>query len=114
MTALLPGTDWATLTHARGSAVGTLADLFALLHEDPEVRAASLGRPGMSVLHQGSLYSATAPAGASSTVRRAPGGRCTMKRRVSCLVPPGSVPFWAGIRPPVQVGWALPDQVVPS
>lgn len=60
--ALLPATDWAALAHAYGPADGTPDDLLGLLHDDPEVQAESLGRLEMSVLHQGSLYSATAPA----------------------------------------------------
>ncbi|SNS19165.1 hypothetical protein SAMN05216252_10415 [Actinacidiphila glaucinigra] len=60
--ALLASTDWAALTHAYGPADGTPDDLLGLLHDDPEVQAESLGRLEMSVLHQGSLYSATAPA----------------------------------------------------
>ncbi|WP_431966762.1 HEAT repeat domain-containing protein [Actinacidiphila sp. bgisy160] len=60
--ALLPATDWAALSHAYGPADGTPYDLLGLLHDDPEVQAESFGRLEMSVLHQGSLYSATAPA----------------------------------------------------
>lgn len=60
--ALLAATDWAALAHAYGPADGTPDDLLGLLHDDPEVQAESLGRLEMSVLHQGSLYSATAPA----------------------------------------------------
>ncbi|KJS58424.1 hypothetical protein VM95_33485 [Streptomyces rubellomurinus] len=59
---VLHSTDWAALTHAYGPAATTADDLLGLLEEDPEVQAASLGRLEMSVLHQGSLYSATAPA----------------------------------------------------
>ncbi|MFF7209319.1 HEAT repeat domain-containing protein [Streptomyces sp. NPDC008238] len=60
--ALLAETDWAALAHAYGPADGTPDDLLGLLHDDPEVQAESLGRLEMSVLHQGSLYSATPPA----------------------------------------------------
>lgn len=59
---VLHSTDWAALTHAYGPAVTTADDLLGLLGEDPETQAESLGRLEMSVLHQGSLYSATAPA----------------------------------------------------
>ncbi|MGW4892260.1 HEAT repeat domain-containing protein [Kitasatospora sp. NPDC004240] len=59
---VLHRTDWAALAHAYGPADTTADDLRGLLEEDPEVQAASLGRLEMSVLHQGSLYSATAPA----------------------------------------------------
>ncbi|MFD8785016.1 HEAT repeat domain-containing protein [Kitasatospora sp. NPDC059599] len=61
-TAVVRSTDWAALAHAYGPAVTTADDLLGLLQEDPEVQAESLGRLEMSVLHQGSLYSATAPA----------------------------------------------------
>ncbi|WP_431951308.1 HEAT repeat domain-containing protein [Actinacidiphila sp. bgisy167] len=60
--ALLLETDWSDLAHAYGPADGTPDDLLGLLHDDPEVQAESLGRLEMSVLHQGSLYSATPPA----------------------------------------------------
>ncbi|MFE4977708.1 HEAT repeat domain-containing protein [Kitasatospora sp. NPDC056651] len=60
--AMLHRTDWAALAHAYGPAATTADDLLGLLEDDPEVQAASLGRLEMSVLHQGSLYSATAPA----------------------------------------------------
>lgn len=60
--ALLLDTDWSALAHAYGPADGTPDDLLGLLHDDPEVQAESLGRLEMSVLHQGSLYSATPPA----------------------------------------------------
>lgn len=60
--ALLLETDWAALAHAYGPADGTPEDLLGLLHDDPAVQAESLGRLEMSVLHQGSLYSATPPA----------------------------------------------------
>ncbi|MFD7734133.1 HEAT repeat domain-containing protein [Kitasatospora phosalacinea] len=59
---VLHNTDWAALTHAYGPAETTADDLLGLLEEDPEVQAESLGRLEMSVLHQGSLCSATAPA----------------------------------------------------
>lgn len=55
-------TDWAGLRHAYGTATDTPLHLAELLHEDPEVQARALGQLDMSVLHQGSLYSATAPA----------------------------------------------------
>ncbi|MFJ9846032.1 HEAT repeat domain-containing protein [Kitasatospora sp. NPDC101155] len=60
--AVLRSTDWPALAHAYGPAETTADDLLGLLEENPEVQAASLGRLEMSVLHQGSLYSATAPA----------------------------------------------------
>ncbi|MFI1445426.1 HEAT repeat domain-containing protein [Streptomyces fructofermentans] len=55
-------TDWSGLTHAYGAAGDTPAFLLQLLDEDPETQAEALGMLEMSVLHQGSLYDATAPA----------------------------------------------------
>lgn len=60
--ALIEDTDWETLEHAYGPATDTAVRLVELLDEDPEVRANALGQLDMSVLHQGSLYSATPPA----------------------------------------------------
>ncbi len=57
--ALIEETDWESLEHAYGPAVDTAVRLVELLDEDPEVRASALGQLDMSVLHQGSLYSAT-------------------------------------------------------
>ncbi|MEV4943855.1 HEAT repeat domain-containing protein [Streptomyces zaomyceticus] len=59
---MLEHTDWAELEHAYGPARDTPVRLVQLLNEDPEVQAGALGMLDMSVLHQGSLYSATAPA----------------------------------------------------
>ncbi|MFF5790206.1 HEAT repeat domain-containing protein [Streptomyces sp. NPDC012693] len=59
---VIEGTDWATLEHAYGMALDTPLRLLQLLDEDPEVQAGALGLLDMSVLHQESLYSATAPA----------------------------------------------------
>ncbi|WP_051969461.1 hypothetical protein [Kitasatospora azatica] len=58
---VLLDTPWAELSHAYGSAEDTPALLVGLLDEDPEVQAHTLGQLQMSVLHQGSLYSGTAP-----------------------------------------------------
>ncbi|MFF0110902.1 HEAT repeat domain-containing protein [Streptomyces hirsutus] len=55
-------TDWTELEHAYGVAQDTPLRLLQLLDEDPEVQAAALELLDMSVLHQESLYSATAPA----------------------------------------------------
>ncbi|WP_245703302.1 HEAT repeat domain-containing protein [Streptomyces lushanensis] len=55
-------TDWSTLEHAYGVARDTPLRLLQLLAEDPDVQAGALGLLDMSVLHQESLYSATAPA----------------------------------------------------
>ncbi|MFG2840772.1 hypothetical protein ACGFYE_37865 [Streptomyces zaomyceticus] len=59
---VLEHTDWADLEHAYGPARDTPVRLVQLLNEDPEVQAGALGMLDMSVLHQESLYSATAPA----------------------------------------------------
>ncbi|OQD55206.1 hypothetical protein BM536_017285 [Streptomyces phaeoluteigriseus] len=56
---LLENTDWASLAHAYGPAEDTPAHLVHLLDEDPRRQAEALGMLDMSVLHQGSLYSAT-------------------------------------------------------
>jgi hypothetical protein len=58
----LEDTDWAMLQHAYGPARDTPPFLLQLLHDVPEEQAEALGMLEMSVLHQGSLYSATAPA----------------------------------------------------
>lgn len=55
-------TDWTGLEHAYGVAQDTPLRLQQPLDEDPEVQAGALGLLDMSVLHQESLYSATAPA----------------------------------------------------
>lgn len=59
---VLEHTDWAVLEHAYGPAQDTPLRLVQLLDEDPEVQAGALDMLDMSVLHQESLYSATAPA----------------------------------------------------
>ncbi|KOG45730.1 hypothetical protein ADK75_30210 [Streptomyces virginiae] len=59
---VIEGTDWAALEHAYGPAQDTPLRLVQLMDEDPEVQAGALGLLDMSVLHQESLYSATAPA----------------------------------------------------
>ncbi|MET9724337.1 HEAT repeat domain-containing protein [Streptomyces zaomyceticus] len=59
---MLEHADWAELEHAYGPARDTPLRLVQLLNEDPEVQAGALGMLDMSVLHQESLYSATAPA----------------------------------------------------
>ncbi|MFF3488433.1 hypothetical protein ACFYXC_34940 [Streptomyces sp. NPDC002701] len=58
---LLVETDWAAHRHAYGSAEDTPASLCSLVDEDPEVRSKALAALGMGVLHQGSLYTVTAP-----------------------------------------------------
>ncbi|MDQ0313385.1 hypothetical protein J2S46_008038 [Kitasatospora herbaricolor] len=59
---LIEDTDWSSLEHAYGPAQDTPLRLIQLLAEEPEVQAEALGPLDMSVLHQDSLYSATAPA----------------------------------------------------
>ncbi|MFC9706510.1 HEAT repeat domain-containing protein [Streptomyces sp. NPDC056943] len=59
---MLEHTDWAALEHAYGPAQDTPLRLVQLLNEEPEIQAGALGMLDMSVLHQESLYSATAPA----------------------------------------------------
>ncbi|HEX5119043.1 MAG TPA: hypothetical protein VFW65_27970 [Pseudonocardiaceae bacterium] len=60
MTAI-DGTDWTALTHAYGSAEDAPQILLALLSEDPDRCGDALGYLSSAVLHQGSLYPATAP-----------------------------------------------------
>lgn len=59
---MIEDTDWAALEHAYGPARDTPLRLVQLLDDDPDVQASALGQLDMSVLHQESLYSATAPA----------------------------------------------------
>lgn len=59
---LIEDTDWSSLQHAYGPAQDTPSRLLELLHDDSEIRAAALEQLDITVLHQGSLYTATAPA----------------------------------------------------
>ncbi|MYS16731.1 hypothetical protein [Streptomyces sp. SID4982] len=59
---LLSGTDWESLRHAYGSGEDIPVSLCSLVDEDPEVRSEALAALDMGVLHQGSLYTVTAPA----------------------------------------------------
>ncbi|MFD0312681.1 hypothetical protein [Streptomyces flavalbus] len=59
---LLLETDWASYRHAYGTAEDIPAALCSLVDEDAEVRSDGLAALGMGVLHQGSLYTVTAPA----------------------------------------------------
>lgn len=59
---LLSGTDWGSLRHAYGPAEDITASLCLLVDEDPEVRSEALAVLDTDVLHEGSLYSVTAPA----------------------------------------------------
>ncbi|OSZ55425.1 hypothetical protein OQI_38595 [Streptomyces pharetrae CZA14] len=59
---LLLGTDWGSLQHAYGSGEDIPVTLCSLMDEDPNVRSEALAALDMGVLHQGSLYTVTAPA----------------------------------------------------
>ncbi|MCX5382396.1 hypothetical protein [Streptomyces sp. NBC_00083] len=59
---LLATTDWGSLRHAYGPGTDIPATLCALVDEQPQVRAEALGMLDAAVLHQGSLYTVTAPA----------------------------------------------------
>ncbi|MER5487137.1 hypothetical protein ABT024_28570 [Streptomyces sp. NPDC002812] len=59
---LLLGTDWGSLQHAYGSGDDIPVSLCSLVDDDPEVRSEALAALDMGVLHQGSLYTVTAPA----------------------------------------------------
>lgn len=59
---LLSGTNWESLKHAYGSGEDIAVSLCSLVDEDPEVRSGALAALDMAVLHQGSLYTVTAPA----------------------------------------------------
>lgn len=59
---MIERTDWTKLEHAYGVAQDTPFRLLQLLDEDPEAQAGALELLDMSVLHQDTLYSATAPA----------------------------------------------------
>jgi hypothetical protein len=56
------GTDWATLAHAYGPAQDTPAHLAGLLGPDPQTTRAGIDHLWSAVLHQGTVYPATAPA----------------------------------------------------
>jgi hypothetical protein len=58
---ILTGTDWSRLEHAYGSADGLADQLIGLLSGDPEVAGDVLGVLDAAVLHQGTIYSCTAP-----------------------------------------------------
>ncbi|WP_261994212.1 hypothetical protein [Streptomyces sp. t39] len=59
---LLLETEWDALRHAYGSAADVPVSLCSLVDEDPEGRSAALAALDTAVLHQGSLYTVTAPA----------------------------------------------------
>lgn len=53
--------DWDSLDHAYGPAADAPGQLLALAGDDPEARSAAVGYLDAAMLHQGSVYSATAP-----------------------------------------------------
>ncbi|MEW1632088.1 hypothetical protein AB0387_32675 [Streptomyces sp. NPDC089173] len=59
---LLRETDWTSHRHAYGSGEDIPASLCSLVSEDADARAEALAALDMGVLHQGSLYTVTAPA----------------------------------------------------
>ena len=59
--AILKDTEWIHLGHAYDAASDTPRRLLELLDSSPDVQAFALAQLDASVLHQGSLYSATAP-----------------------------------------------------
>jgi len=54
--------DWKSLRHACGPALTTAAELEALASDDAEERSRAFGELTSSIIHQGSVYSATAAA----------------------------------------------------
>jgi hypothetical protein len=60
--AVLDGIDWGGLEHAYGSASDAPARLVMLLSEDAEQCGEVLAYLDSAILHQGTMYSATAPA----------------------------------------------------
>lgn len=53
--------DWGGLDHAYGPAADAPRQLLALVGDDPEARSGAVGYLDTAMLHQGSVYSATAP-----------------------------------------------------
>jgi hypothetical protein len=58
----LENTDWSRLHHAYGRATDTPGHLRALLQEDPKARGEAMSHLWSAVIHQGTPWSATAPA----------------------------------------------------
>lgn len=58
---LLTQTDWSEFDHAYGPASDAPFHLLALLGDDSQARSAAVGYLDSAVLHQGTIYSATAP-----------------------------------------------------
>jgi hypothetical protein len=61
LTLALLQVDWNSLDHAYGPAADAPGQLLALAGEDPEARSGAVGYLDAAMLHQGSVYSATAP-----------------------------------------------------
>jgi hypothetical protein len=59
--AILAGADWPALSHAYGDAGDLPERLVGLLSENPETAGDALGMLDKAVLHQGSIYTSTAP-----------------------------------------------------
>jgi hypothetical protein len=59
---LLLETDWAALEHAYSQASETPSHLLALVGDDAQARSDAVGFLNSAILHQGTPYSATAPA----------------------------------------------------
>ncbi|HET9971726.1 MAG TPA: hypothetical protein VFQ68_26060 [Streptosporangiaceae bacterium] len=53
--------DWSSLDHAYGPAADAPGQLLALAGDDPEGRSGAVGYLDAAMLHQGSVFSATAP-----------------------------------------------------
>lgn len=61
LTPALLQVDWSSLDHAYGPAVDAPGQLLALVSDDLEARSGAVGYLDAAMLHQGSVYSATAP-----------------------------------------------------
>src|SRR5260221_14281034 len=59
--AVLEETDWGALSHAYGVAADAPSRLTGLLSGDPAACADAVGYLDAAILHQGSIYPATAP-----------------------------------------------------
>src|SRR5258708_11048821 len=100
--AVLEETDWGALSHAYGVAADAPSRLTGLLSGDPAACADAVGYLDAAILHQGSIYPATAPvalfvAGILSDPRTAvqAGGGFSRGERVP---PPPAAPL-AGVWP---------------
>jgi hypothetical protein len=61
LTLALLQVDWGSLDHAYGQAADAPRQLLALVGDDPQARSRAVGYLDAAMLHQGSVYSATAP-----------------------------------------------------